>query len=231
MPTIFWLADIPVPGEIVIAHSFDPKFISLSSPSLIVITVFNTLGYLSQLFFRLYLKFFKNNEESNELLQWYLVIILGIVSVIPTVSILLELSIYLTLCVLLILQFVVIPGMALLCHEKAHQYYFSNHPNLQGVLLHVKQTSEKICLPQPQQPEPNLHEPVTIDDMALESNIRVMAKQAAARLTLAQQAIDLQTKVIYAQYSQENEKNPKLQKQQVQKLVQHPQSQMSKVEI
>ena len=223
-----------MPGEIVIAHSFDPKFMSLSNPSLIVITVFNTFGYLSQLFFRLYLKFFKNNEESKELLQWYLVIILGIVSVIPTVSILLELSIYLTLCVLLILQFVVTPGMILLGHESAHQYYFSNHRKLLSVVLYVKHSLEKLfstCLPQTQEPEPNLHEPVTIDDMALESNLRAMARQAAARLTLAQQALDLQAQAIHAQYSQENERNPMVQKLQAQPLVQDPHSQLSEVSI
>ena len=218
-----------MPGEIVIAHSFDPKFMSLSNPSLIVITVFNTFGYLSQLFFRLYLKFFKNNEESKELLQWYLVIILGIVSVIPTVSILLELSIYLTLCVLLILQFVVTPGMILLGHENAHQYYFSNHPDINAVVSYVKHSLERmcnICLPQPQQPEPNLHGPVTIDDMALESNLRAMARQAAARLTLAKQALDLHT-----QYSEANEKNSVIQKPHAQQMVQDPHPQMSEIHI
>ena len=88
-----------------------------------------------------------------------------------------------------------------------------------------------ICLPQPQQPEPNLHEPVTIDDMALESNLRVMARQATARLTLAQQALDLQTQAIHAQYSQVNEKKPKVQKLQAHQLVQDPQSQMAEVNI
>ena len=202
-----------MPGEIVIANSFDPKFISLSSPSLIVLTVFNTLGYLSQLFFRLYLKFFKNNEESNELLQWYLVVILGVAYVIPTVTILLEVSIYWTVCVIVILQFVMIPGTILLCHENVHQYYFSNHQKLHSVVLYVKQSLEKLfstCLPQNQEPEPNLHEPVIVDDMALESNLRVIASQATARLALAQQATQnqqaqgMQTQAQHVQYSQAN---------------------------
>ena len=97
-----------------------------------------------------------------------------------------------------------------MCHENAHQYYFSNRPKLLSVVLYVKQSLEKlfsICLPQTQEPEPNLHEPVTIDDTALESNLRAMARQAAERLTLAQQALDLQTQAIHAQYSQANEKN------------------------
>ena len=202
-----------MPGEIVIAYNFDPKFISMSSPSLIVLTVFNTLGYLSQLFFRLYLKFFKNNEESNELLQWYLVVILGVAYVIPTVTILLEVSIYWTVCVIVILQFVMIPGTILLCHENVHQYYFSNHPKLLSVVLYVKQSLEKlfsICLPQTQEPEPNLHEPVIVDDMALESNLRVIASQASARLALAQQATQnqqaqgMQTQSTHVQYLQAN---------------------------
>ena len=194
IPTIFWLADTPMPGEIVITYNFDPKCIFLSSPSTIVVQIFNTLGYLSQLFFRLYLKFFVNNEESNELLQWYMVIILGIANVIPTFSILLGISFYWTDCVILILQFVLIPGMILMCHENAHQFYFSNHPKLYRVVLYVKHTSEKffiLCLSQPkpqtQEPSPNLQEPV-IDDMVQESNLQVIAIQSASRQELAQQA-------------------------------------------
>ena len=177
-----------MPGEIVIAHSFDPKFISLSSPTLIFTTGISALGYLSQLFFRLYLKFFKNIEESNELLKWYLVIILGVAYVIPTVTMLLGISIYWSACVTFILQFGLIPGMILLCHENVHQYYFSNHPKLHTVETYVKHLFN-ICLPQPQEIEPNLHEPVVIDDMALESNLQVIASQAAARLALARQAV------------------------------------------
>ena len=185
-----------MPGEFIIAHNFNPEVIFLSSPSTILVQIFNTLGYSSQLFFRLYLKFFKNNEESNELLQWYLVIILGIAYVIPTFSILLGMSIYWTLCVILILQFVLIPGMILLCHENAHQYYFSNHPKLHRVVLYLKHASDKffyICLSQsqPQEPSLNLHEPV-IDDMVQESNLQVIAIQAASRLELAQQAVQEQ---------------------------------------
>ena len=121
-----------------------------------------------------------------------------------------------------------------MCHENAHQYYFSNRPKLLSVVLYVKQSLEKlfsICLPQTQEPEPNLHEPVTIDDLALESNLQAMARQAAARLTLAQQALDLQTQAIHAQCSQANEKNPVVQKPLAQLLVQDPYSQMSEVSI
>ena len=164
IPTIFWFADTPMPGVIIIAHDFNPEFIFLSNPSTIVVQIFNTLGYLPQLFFRLYLKFFVKNEESNELLQWYLVIILGIANVIPTFSILLGICIYWTLCVILILQFVLIPGMILFCHENAHQHYFSSHPKLHRVVLYVKQTLEisfNICLSQsqtqPEEPCPNSH--------------------------------------------------------------------------
>ena len=195
-----------MPGEIIITHNFNPEFIFLSNPSTIVVQIFNTLGYLPQLFFRLYLKFFKNNEESNELLQWYLVIILGIAYVIPTFSILLGICIYWTLCVILILQFVLIPGMILLCHENAHQFYFSNHPKLHRIVLYVKHTSEKffyICFSQPkpqtQDPSPNLHEPV-IDDMVQESNLQVITIQAASRQELAQKAAqDQQTQNLQVQ--------------------------------
>ena len=127
-----------------------------------------------------------------------------------------------------------IPGTILLCHENAHQYYFSNRPKLLSVVLYVKQSLKKlfsICLPQTQEPEPNLHEPVTIDDMALESNLRAMARQAAARLTLAQQALDLQKQAVHAQYSKANEKNPMVQKPKAKLLVQDQHSQMSEVSI
>ena len=200
IPTIFWLADIPMPGEIIVANSFHPEFISLSSPSVIVVIVFNTLGYLSQLFLRLYLKFFRDNEESKELLQWFLVIVLGVAYVIPTFSIILVTSIYWPCFVTITLQFVVIPGMVLLCHENAHQYYFSNRPKLHNFLLSLERFMKKLfcyCLPYPQEPEPNVHESVRNDELALKSNPQLIGIQAATRLALAQKA-----HAIPAQYPQ-----------------------------
>ena len=189
-----------MPGELIIANSFHPEFISLSSPSLIVVLVFNTLGYLSQLFLRLYLKFFRNNEESKELLQWFLVIVLGVAYVIPTFSIILVTSIYWPCFVTITLQFVVIPGMVLLCHENAHQYYFSNRPRLHNFLLSLELFMKKLfCywLPYTQEPEPNLHESVRNDELALKSNPQLIAIQAATRLALARK-----TQPMPAQYPQ-----------------------------
>ena len=178
-----------MPTEILIQHGGDPTYISLKSPSTIIIRSFWIIGYLSQLLFRVYLKFVKKIEESHELLKWHAVIILGVINLIPPIfSNLLGVSTYWIGIIILILKCIMIPAMILLRHENARQYYFSNHPKLQNVVLSVEQFLNSLfvkCFPQ--EPEVPVEE-VVVDDMARESNLKIIAGQAATRLAIAQQA-------------------------------------------
>ena len=141
-----------MPGEILIQHDFDPKYIALKSPSTIIIRILWFMGFLSQLFFRVYLTFVKKVEESHELLKWHTVIILGVIMLIPPTFIyLIGVSFYCTHILVIFLQYIMIPAMILLRHENARQYYFSNHPKLQNVVLSVEQFLNSLfvkCFPQ-----------------------------------------------------------------------------------
>ena len=189
IPFIFWLTAIQVPTEILIQHGGDPTYISLKSPSTIIVRAIWIIGYLSQLLFRVYLAFVKKIEESNELLKWYTVIILGVINLIPPIfSKLTGVSFYWISVIILILQYIMIPAIILLRHENARQYYFSNHSKLHNFVLSVEQFLNSLfvkCFPQ----EPDVPvEEVVVDDMARESNLKVIAGQAATRLAIARQA-------------------------------------------
>ena len=181
-----------MPGEILIQHDFDPKYIALKSSSTIIIRILWFMGFLSQLFFRVYLTFVKKVEESHELLKWHTVIILGVIMLIPPTFIyLIGVSFYCTHILVIFLQYIMIPAMILLRHENARQYYFSNHTKLHNVVLSIEQFLNSLfvkCFPQ----EPDVPvEEVVVDDMALESNLKVIAGQAATRLAIAQQATQI----------------------------------------
>ena len=191
IPFILWLVNVEVITTTMIKHGFDPKYISFLNPDVIVLGIFNNSAYLSQLFFRLYLKFVKHNDESNELLQWYLVTVLGVVYVCPSILVLLGISVYsfVQASLLIFLQFIVIPGLIMLGHEGAYQYFSGKHPKTHNVILAVKQLLHDLyvaCFPESQEPEPQEESEVDPDG-ALEANLRVIASQAAARLALAQQ--------------------------------------------
>ena len=174
---------------ILIQNSFDQKYVSFTNPDIIITAVFNTSGYLSQLFFRLHLRFVKHNDESNELLQWYLVTILGIAYLLPPILALLQLSVYSSVIVLLALQFVLIPRMILLGHGGVYQYFSGKHPKTHNVILAVKQFMHDVyvaCIPEPQEPEPQEESEVD-PHRGLEANLRIISGQAAAWLALAQQ--------------------------------------------
>ena len=148
---------------------------------------------MSQLFFRLYLKFVKHNDETNELLQWYLVTVLGVVYVCPSILVLLGISVYsfVQASLLIVLQFIVIPGLIMLGHEGAYQYFSGKHPKTHNVILAVKQLLHDLyvaCFPESQEPEPQEESEVDPDG-ALEANLRVIASQAVSRLALAQQLL------------------------------------------
>ena len=109
-----------MPTEILIQHGGDPTYISLKSPSTIIIRSFWIIGYFSQLLFRVYLKFVKKIEESHELLKWHAVIILGVINLIPPIfSNLLGVSTYWIGIIILILKCIMISAMILLRHENA----------------------------------------------------------------------------------------------------------------
>ena len=191
IPFILWLTNVEVITTTMIKHGFDPKYISFLNPDVIVLGIFNNSAYLSQLFFRLYLKFVKHNDESNELLQWYLVTVLGVVYVCPSILVLLGISVYsfVQASLLIVLQFIVIPGLILLGHEGAYQYFSGKHPKTHNVILAVKQFLHDLqvaCFPESQEPEPQEESEVDPDG-ALEANLRVIASQAVSRLALAQQ--------------------------------------------
>ena len=211
IPFIFWLTAIQVPTEILIQHGGDPTYISLKSPSTIIVRAIWIIGYLSQLLFRVYLAFVKKIEESNELLKWYTVIILGVINLIPPIfSKLTGVSFYWISVIILILQYIMIPAIILLRHENARQYYFSNHSKLHNFVLSVEQFLNSLfvkCFPQ----EPDVPvEEVVVDDMARESNLKVIAGQAATRLAIAQQST--QTAQILAYNAQHRQlSNPQAQ--------------------
>ena len=191
IPTTLWLANVEVITTTMLKHGFDPKYFHWLSPDIIVLTIFNNSGYLSQLFSRLCLKFFKHIEESNELLQWYLVTVLSMVNVFPAILFFLGISVYsyVPASILIVLKFIVIPGLILLGHEGAYQYFSGKHPKTHNVILAVKQFLHDLyvaCFPESQEPEPQEESEVDPDG-ALEANLRVIASQAAARLALAQQ--------------------------------------------
>ena len=180
-----------MPAEILIQHDFDPKYIALKSPSTIIIRILWFIGFLSQLFFRVYLKFVKKVEESHELLKWHTIMILGVIMLIPPTFIyLIGVSYYCTTILLIFLQYIMIPAMILLRHENARQYYFSNHSKLHNFVLSVEQFLNSLfvnCFPQPHEPDIPVEE-VVVDDMARESNLKIIAGQAATRLAIARQA-------------------------------------------
>ena len=191
IPTTLWLANVEIITTTMIKHGFDPKYFHWLSPDIIVLAIVNNSGFLSQLFFRLYLKFVKHNEESNELLQWYLVTILCVVYVCPSILVLLGISVYsfVQASLLIFLQFIVIPGLIMLGHEGAYQYFSGKHPKTHNVILAVKQLLHDLyvaCFPESQEPEPQEESEVDPDG-ALEANLRVIASQAVSRLALAQQ--------------------------------------------
>ena len=178
-----------MPAEILIQHSLNPKYVSLKSPSTIILRSFWIIAFLAQLLVRSYISFVIKIEESHELLKWHTVIILGVINMIPPIfSYLLCENLYWIGIVLVIPQFVMIPAMILLCHENARQYYFSNHSKLHNVVLSVEQLLNSLfvnCFPQ--EPEVPVEE-VIVDDMARESNLKIIAGQAATRLAIARQA-------------------------------------------
>ena len=222
IPTIFWLTGIQVPAEILIQHGFVIKN-SLKSPSAIILRSFWIIGYLSQLIFRVYIKFVKKIEQSNELLKWHTVIILAVVNFITPISAILLESFYWSSILFVILQFIIIPAIILLRHENVRQYYFSSHPKLLNVVLSVEQFLDSLfvnCFPQPQEPESPAEE-VVVDDMQLESNLKVIAGQAATRIAIARQAAQtaqIQQNTQHLHASNPQSPNPKAQNPQAPEL-------------
>lgn len=132
------IAQIDLVSTICIYYDFNPEMISLSSPDLIIFTIVNSLGYSSQLIFRLYLKYVKNNPESNELLTVYFVAILGGMYLFPLVSVLLKWSLEISCYLIIFLHFIVLPILILICHEGTYQYFVGKYPKVHEMISSLK---------------------------------------------------------------------------------------------
>ena len=132
------IAQIDLVSIICINHDFNPEMISLKSPDLIIFTIVNSVGYSSQLIFRLYLKYVKKNPESNELLTVYFVAILGAMYFFPLVSVLLKWSLEISCYLVIFLHFIVLPILILICHEGTYQYFVGKYPKVHEMISSLK---------------------------------------------------------------------------------------------
>lgn len=118
-------------------HNFDPSKVTLSA-DLITYNILNFLAYSSQISFRLYLKYVKGIQESNEILTPYFAYtLLAIYAIIFLVMFLVESSLALRISgyISLIARFTILPLLIILLHSGVNKFYFESHPKVQKVYI------------------------------------------------------------------------------------------------
>ena len=118
-------------------HNFDPSKVTLSA-DLITYNILNFLAYSSQISFRLYLKYVKGIQESNEILTPYFAYtLLAIYAIIFLVMFLVESSLALRISgyISLIARFTILPLLIILLHSGVNAFYFESHPKVRKVFI------------------------------------------------------------------------------------------------
>ena len=167
---------------------FDPSLITANSPEIILYNVLNGVAHMSQIVSRLYLKYVKKIQDSNEIFTKYFVIIICILDLSPIALIfspdefILKLAYY----ILSISISIVHPASMIIFHNALNQHFFNKYPKLKQF---VKSITEYLQICGIYNPPPLPEDTPSLDseeaDPYSDRNLINMANQAADRLNAA----------------------------------------------
>ena len=176
------LAGIEVSSVNQILYDFDPNVMVVSNPDFILFVVLNTLGNTCQLSLRLYLKFVKNIQDSNEIFTHYFAIILFILCLLPLINVALGLSLKIVHYILCILCYIVVPLTMIIFHERLNQYFFNKHTKLKVFVINISEFFHcTSCVTSPPEEDLPLEDSEDQDPYSAK-NMEAMANQAGKRI-------------------------------------------------
>ena len=182
------MASIEVIEVTTMLSGVDNSFVATNHPDVILYEVILGLGHISQIVSRMYLKYVKKIQDSNEIFTKYFVIIICILDLSPMALVFLqhELILKIAYYILDILLFVLHPASMILFHNGLNDFFFSKHTKLKQFVEHITELLQ-ICgiYNAPPLPEdiPSL-DPEEADPYS-DKSLTAMANQAANRLNAA----------------------------------------------
>ena len=162
--------------------------VATDHPEYILFCVLYGMGHISQIVFRLYLKYVRKIQDSNEIFTKYFVVIICILDFSPIALFFIhhELILKMAYYIISISYFILHPASMIIFHNALNQYFINKYPKFKQFVESISEFLQICGIYNPPPPSEDIPSFNSEDaDPYSDKNLNAMANQAANRINAA----------------------------------------------